>query len=79
MKTNAREIQITRISPNLRAIYTSECIDDTVQSIKSHGQLEPILIWFAYESFRILDGEKRWRACRKLGMRTIKAIISEVA
>jgi ParB family transcriptional regulator, chromosome partitioning protein len=79
MKKDTREIQISRISPNLRAIYTSECIEDTARSIKSHGQLEPIHILFAYESFRILDGEKRWRACKKLGMRTIKAIITEVA
>jgi ParB family transcriptional regulator, chromosome partitioning protein len=77
MKANPREIRLTRISPNLRAVYTSECIEETVQSIRSRGQLEPILIWLQHDSFRILDGEKRWRACKKLGIKTIRAIIAE--
>lgn len=77
MDKSPREIQLSRISPNLRAVFTSECIEDTVHSIQCHGQLEPILIWFQHDSFRILDGEKRWRACKKLGIKTIKAVITE--
>lgn len=77
MEKDPRNIRLGRISPNLRAVYTSECIEDTVQHIKSRGQLEPILIWFQGNSFRILDGEKRWRACKKLGMKSIMAIIAE--
>ncbi len=77
MGPDVREIEIGRISPNLRAVYSAESIEETVQSVRSHGQLEPILIWFEHESFRILDGEKRWRACKKLGMKTIKAAIVE--
>jgi ParB family transcriptional regulator, chromosome partitioning protein len=77
MGSDIREIEICRISPNLRAVYTIECIEETARSIRCFGQLEPVLIWFEIESFRILDGEKRWRACRKLGMKTIKAVIVE--
>jgi ParB family transcriptional regulator, chromosome partitioning protein len=72
-----REIEIRRISPNLRAVYSIECIEETASSIRCFGQLEPVLIFFEHDSFRILDGEKRWRACRKLGMKTIKAVIVE--
>jgi ParB family transcriptional regulator, chromosome partitioning protein len=79
MLRDVREIETRRISPNLRAVYTLECIEETARSIRCFGQLEPVLIWFEYESFRILDGEKRWRACRKLGMKTIKAVIVEAA
>ena len=77
MGQQIRDIEIGRISPNLRAVYTAECIEETVRSVKCHGQLEPILICFEHESLCILDGEKRWRACRKLGMKTIKAVIVE--
>jgi ParB-like chromosome segregation protein Spo0J len=38
--------------------------------------VEPIQISFEHDSFRIMDGEKRWRACRKLGMRSIRAVIA---
>lgn len=73
-----REIEIRRISPNLRAVYEAESIEEIARSIRCRGQLEPVLILFEYESFRILDGEKRWRACKKLGMKTIKVVITEV-
>ncbi|MEM5786772.1 MAG: ParB N-terminal domain-containing protein [Syntrophobacteraceae bacterium] len=76
MGQNIREIKISKISPNLRAIYPVECIDETARSIKNNGQLEPILVFFNYDSFRIMDGEKRFRACKKIGMSTIKAVIT---
>jgi ParB family chromosome partitioning protein len=77
MRQNVREIGIDRISPNLRTIHYSDTIDEMVVSIRYRGQLEPIQVWFAGEDFRILDGEKRWRACKKLGVGTIKVVIVE--
>jgi ParB-like chromosome segregation protein Spo0J len=29
--------------------------------------------------FRILDGEKRWRACKRLGWKHMKAILIEAS
>ncbi len=74
-----RELEIRKVSPNLRTICTEECILEIAGSIKLLGQLEPILVYFQTDSFRILDGEKRYRACRRLGMKRIKAIISSAA
>ena len=79
MGKDIRHIEITRISPNLRIVCTVECIDEIARSIKCHGQMEAILVSFEFDSFRILDGEKRWRACKRLGMRTIKAVITQAA
>jgi ParB family chromosome partitioning protein len=75
METDIRDIELGRISPNLRIVYSAECIEGIVQHIKCLGQVEPIQISFHHESFRIVDGEKRWRACRKLGYRSIRAVI----
>ena len=75
MEQETREIEIRRIAPNLRIVYTSECIEELVQGIRSRGQQEPIHVWFVHDSFRILDGEKRWRALKLLGMKTIRAVI----
>jgi ParB family transcriptional regulator, chromosome partitioning protein len=75
MRQNVREIGIDRISPNLFTIHEVETIEEMAMSIRYHGQTEPIQVWFAGEDFRILDGEKRWRACKKLGVGTIKAVI----
>ena len=79
MGMDIRHIEVIRISPNLRTVCTGECIDEIARSIKCHGQQEAILISFEHDSFRILDGEKRWRACKRLGMKTIKAVITKAA
>jgi len=77
MKQEIREIELRRITPNRRIVCTSECIEEIAQLIRGGCQQEPIHIWFAHDSFRILDGEKRWRALKMLGMKTIMAVISE--
>jgi len=69
------EIELGKISPNLRIIYSAECIEDIVRHIKLHGQVEPIRISFHQDSFKIMDGEKRWRACRKIGLGRIRAVV----
>jgi ParB family chromosome partitioning protein len=77
MREEIREIEIRKISPNLRMVCTAECIREIENAISRHEQLEPIHIYFAHDSFRILDGEKRWRACKRLGINIINAIIAK--
>ncbi|MDA8308006.1 MAG: ParB N-terminal domain-containing protein [Deltaproteobacteria bacterium] len=74
MAEDIREIEVGRISPNRRIVYSAESIEEIEQSMRD-GQQEPILIRFEYDSFRIVDGEKRWRACKRLKMTTIRAVI----
>ncbi len=74
MAEDIREIEISRISPNRRIVYSEESIEQIEQGVRN-GQQEPILIRFEYDSFRIVDGEKRWRACKRLGVNTIMAVI----
>ena len=77
MASNVREIDLTRINPNLRFICEHEAIEELCISIKCKGQEEPIQVCFTGDDFRIVNGEKRWRACKKLGLTKIKAIIVE--
>ncbi len=74
MAEDIREIEVGRISPNRRIVYSAESIEEIEQSMRD-GQQEPILIRFEHDSFRIVDGEKRWRACKRLKMTTIRAVI----
>lgn len=78
VRMDIREIELVKVSPCLRFVCDDERIKDLARSIYSQGQLEPIRVWFAGEHFRILDGEKRWRACKRLGLARIKAAIVEV-
>ncbi len=77
MRQDIREIELRRISPNIRIVCTAECIQEIAQGIRSGGRQDPIHIWFEHDSFRILDGEKRWRAFKSLGMKMIEAVIAE--
>ena len=71
-------VKIEGVKPNRRRICRVSSIDELIDSIRANGQLEPIRVYFTGEEFRIVDGEKRWRACKKLGMTKIKAIIVEI-
>ena len=71
-------IRIEFIEPNQRCVCTADSIEELADSIRQEGQVEPIKICFTGEGFRIIDGEKRWRACKKLGLSRVKAVILEM-
>ncbi len=77
MTRRIRTIEISKIEPNCRFVFEKETIEELVRSLREEGQIEPIRVWFTGECFRIADGEKRWRAGRKLGVSTLHAIIEE--
>ena len=63
--------RLEAIEPNRRMVIQREVVEELGMSISRHGQREPILIYQQGTSFRIIDGEKRWRAVKRLGRTTI--------
>ena len=78
MKDSVRNFSLAAIQPNLRLMHNQDALEELCRFIQAHGQIEPLKLWFDNGSFRIMDGEKQWRACRKLGMTTVQARIVEV-
>jgi hypothetical protein len=76
-KKNISSIPITKISPNRRLCYANEAILTLCHAIRLQGQRDPITVFFDGESFKIIDGEKRWRACKKLGVTRLNVVITE--
>jgi ParB family chromosome partitioning protein len=74
-----RQVRIDKIAPNLRLIFEEDSIIRLCDDIRCNGMTEPIIVEMIDDRFRIIDGEKRWRACKKIGMIEIKAqiILSE--
>jgi ParB family chromosome partitioning protein len=70
-----RQVRIDKILPNRRLIFEEEIILRLCQDISCNGMREPIIIEKSGFYFLIEDGEKRWRACKKLGMTKITAEI----
>ncbi|HEX7363727.1 MAG TPA: ParB N-terminal domain-containing protein [Dehalococcoidia bacterium] len=70
-----RQVRIDKIWPNRRLIFEEESILRLCDDIRCNGLKEPIILEESGFYFLIIDGEKRWRACKKIGMRKIQAEI----
>jgi ParB family transcriptional regulator, chromosome partitioning protein len=60
-----------------RTIFDEDRIDELLQTIKTHGVIQPIVVRQRNGKFEIIAGERRFRAVKKLGNETIPAIIRE--
>lgn len=77
---NVVEMKINKIEPNInqpRKNFDDDKIDDLAESIKVHGVLQPIIVGKKGDYYQIIAGERRWRACKKAGLKTIPAIVRE--
>jgi ParB-like chromosome segregation protein Spo0J len=72
-----RIFRIEAIEPNRRIVCGQDIVQDIGLSISRYGQREPILIYQQGVRFLIVDGEKRWRAIKWLGRKTIMAEIEK--
>ena len=74
------EIEIEKIVPNRfqpRKTFNDD-ISELAESIRAHGVLQPITVRPLGEKFEIVMGERRYRACEKLGMHKIPCMIVEM-
>ena len=77
-------LNISDIKPNQhqpRTYFDDNSINELANSIKAQGLLMPILVKkdnsTNSKKFMIIAGERRWRACKSLKMKTINAIVIE--
>jgi ParB family chromosome partitioning protein len=76
------EIPIDSIVPGKHQPRTSfhpERLGELVQSIKSNGIVQPVIVRKAGSQYQLIAGERRWRAARMAGLRTIPAVIRDVS
>lgn len=59
----------------LRMEFDSQTIDELAQSISEIGLLQPILVHVDGSRYEIVFGHRRFLACKKLGLRTIRALV----
>lgn len=60
-----------------RRSITPESLVDLTDSIKEHGVLEPLVVAKTPAGYQIIAGERRWRASKLAGFKTVPAIIKE--
>jgi ParB family chromosome partitioning protein len=73
-----RQLDLARIRPNPfqpRREFRAEELEELAASIREHGVLQPVIVRASGDDFEIVAGERRVRACQRLGMESIPAIV----
>lgn len=81
--TSAKEIQLDRIEPDPdqpRHFFDEGKLAELTSSILIEGVLQPIVVRYEFERdvYVIVHGERRWRASKIAGLRSIPALVREV-
>lgn len=81
-KVNVVEIDISAITANPnqpRRVFDDALLNDMADSIRKHGVIQPIIVTLSKEhQYQIIAGERRWRASKLAGLKTIPAIVRSV-
>ena len=75
-----QEILISLIDRNTRQprkVFEEEPLNELAQSIKIHGVIQPIIVVKRNERYMIVSGERRFRASKIAGLKTIPAIVRD--
>ena len=73
-------LKITEVEPNRnqpRKTFNEETLEELAESIKEYGLIQPIIVTKEDGYYAIVAGERRWRACKKAGLKEIAAIVRE--
>ena len=80
--TGLKELKINEIEPNVdqpRKHFDDDKLLQLSESIKQHGIVQPIIVKKENNTFRIVAGERRWRAARLAGLTTVPVIIKDIS
>ena len=74
------ELELDKIVPNEfqpRKTFQTESLKELAASIKEHGVIQPIIVHRIGTNYGLIAGERRWRASRLAGLKTIPALVKE--
>ena len=80
-RQGAIEIDIDRLAPNdkqPRVQMDDGKVDELAQSIKDNGVIQPILVQKIGDLYRIIAGERRWRAAQRAGLLKVPVVVRDV-
>jgi ParB family chromosome partitioning protein len=76
------EVELDKIIPNEyqpRKFFNDEKLKELAASIKEQGVIQPIIVHKAGSGYQLIAGERRWRASRIAGLKTVPAIVKEAS
>jgi ParB family chromosome partitioning protein len=75
------EIPISQIQPNPyqpRKTFNEASIDELARSVRQHGIVQPLVVTRAGDKYKLIAGERRFRAAQKAGLTTVPVLIKEM-
>lgn len=81
MPGGATEIALADIDPNPdqpRRSFEKEALETLAESIRQSGVLQPLLVSPEGARYRIVAGERRYRAARLAGLQTVPCVVREL-
>lgn len=75
------EVDIEDILPNPlqpRLRFDPKSIENLAESIKESGIIQPLLVVPDGENYKLIVGERRWRAAQKAGLRRVPVLIRSI-
>ena len=73
-------VDINDIRPNSaqpRSVFDEDKLKELAGSIKANGVIQPLIVREAENGYELVAGERRWRASRIAGLRTIPCIVRD--
>lgn len=74
------DLSINQVDPaeeQPRKQFDQDKLEALAESIRAHGVVQPVIVRKQGERFTLVAGERRWRAARLAGLKTIPAIVKE--
>ena len=75
-----KAVEVAKIDANPanpRLHFPEEEIERLTESISKEGILVPVVVYPEGDGYRLIDGERRWRCAKDLGLETIPAVITD--
>jgi len=74
------DIELDKIIPNEhqpRTYFDEEKLKELADSIREHGIIQPVIVHKAGGGYQLIAGERRWRAARVAGLKTVPALVKD--
>ena len=76
-----KQIDINKIEANEnqpRKVFDDDKIEELSLSIKENGLIQPIIVRKYKRNYQIIAGERRFRACKLAGLKTVPCVIKDI-
>jgi len=75
------ELPLDQIAPNPyqpRKTFNEASIEELARSVRQHGIVQPLVVTRAGDRFKLIAGERRFRAAQRAGLHSVPVVIKEM-